>query len=202
MQKYGEKQHKLKKITHIERTIFIGNMMCNCCIRVIKIDLEAIGVEVLEIKTGQAKLKYRKTKKIEGLIKRTLEDSGFTIIKNQDKKLVEDIKLAVIQMVHYTTYNAMVRNSDFLVGKFNKSYQHLSTLFSKYQGITLEKYIILQRIDKVKALIFEEEMSLSEIAFTTGYSSVQYLSSQFKAVSGISVTEFKKDPLKHMSVKS
>ncbi len=202
MQKYGEKQHKLKKITHIERTIFIGNMMCNCCIRVIKIDLEAIGVEVLEIKTGQAKLKYRKTKKIEGLIKRTLEDSGFTIIKNQDKKLVEDIKLAVIQMVHYTTYNAMVRNSDFLVGKFNKSYQHLSTLFSKHQGVTLEKYIILQRIDKVKALIFEEEMSLSEIAFTTGYSSVQYLSSQFKAVSGISVTEFKKDPLKHMSAKS
>ena len=172
-------------------------MICDCCVRVVKMDLEAIGIEVLEIKAGQAKIKYKPSDIGEKDIEDKLAESGFSIIKNNDKKLVEEIKQAVFHMVHYSTYNAMVRNSDFLVGKFNKSYQHLSTLFSKHEGITLEKHIINQRIEKVKALIFEEEMSLSEIAFITGYSSVQYLSTQFKSITGISVTEFKKDPLKN-----
>lgn len=197
LQKKSEKKYNLKKKIYIEQTIQIGNMICDCCVRVVKMDLEAIGVEVLEIKAGQARIKYLVSKLSEKQIEEALIESGFTIIKNQDKKLVEEIKLAVFQMVHYSTYNAMVRNSDFLVGKFNKSYQHLSTLFSKHEGITLEKYIIQQRIEKVKALIYEDELSLSEIAFITGYSSVQYLSTQFKSICGISVTEFKKDPLKN-----
>jgi YesN/AraC family two-component response regulator len=159
-------------------------------------DLEAIGVEVVEVKLGQVILNYSSDSITEQKIEKTLIESGFTIIKNQDSKLVEDIKQAVIQLVHYSTYNAMVRNSDFLVGKFNKSYQHLSSLFSKHEGITLEKYIINQRIIKVKSLIHEGELTLSEIAYITGYSSVQYLSTQFKSICGISVSEFKKEPFK------
>jgi len=124
--------------------------MGHCCLRIVKIDLEAIDVEVVDIKIGEATLNYLPSEEMDDLIEKTLEDSGFTIIKNLDKKLVEDIKSAVIQMVHHTTFNAMIRNSDFLVGKFNKSYQYMSTLFSKHQGITLEKFIIKQRIEKVK----------------------------------------------------
>jgi AraC-like DNA-binding protein len=90
----------------------------------------------------------------------------------------------------------MVRNSDFIVGKFNLSYQHLSTVFSHHEGITLEKYIILQRIEKVKELIQLEELTLSEIAYMMGYSSVQYLSTQFKNITGYSVTEYKALPEK------
>jgi AraC-like DNA-binding protein len=89
----------------------------------------------------------------------------------------------------------MIRNSDYLVGKFRKSYQYLSSLFSEKEGITLEKYIILQRIEKAKSLILEGELTLSEIAFMIGYSSVQYLSTQFKSITGVSVTEFKQNPL-------
>lgn len=174
-------------------------MINQCCIRVVKIDLEALGVKVIEIKIGEVVIEHQESEELKQLIEDKLEESGFKIIKNQDKKLVEKIRLAVFDMVHNTTFNAMVRNSDFLVGKFNKSYQHLSTLFSRHEGITLEKFIINQRIEKVKALIFEGEMSLSEIAFITGYSSVQYLSTQFKTISGISVTEFKTDPIKYMS---
>jgi AraC-like DNA-binding protein len=91
----------------------------------------------------------------------------------------------------------MVRNSDFLVEKFNLSYQYISTLFSKQQSITLKKYIILQKIEKVKELIQYGEHTLSEIAYMMGYSNVQYLSTQFKNVTGISVSEFKKDPWKY-----
>lgn len=173
-------------------------MISHCCARIVKIDLEAIGVEVLEVKLGFARISYDADIISEKLIEETLIKSGFTIIKNQDNKLVEEIKQAVIHLVHYSTYNAMIRNSDFLVGKFNKSYQHLSSLFSKHEGITLEKYIINQRIEKVKALIYEEELTLSEIAYITGYSSVQYLSSQFKSICGVSVTEFKKNPFLYL----
>jgi AraC family transcriptional regulator len=174
-------------------------MTSHCCVRVVKMDLEAIGVKVVDIRIGEVVVEHQESEELKKLIETTLEDSGFRIIKNQDKKLVEKIKMAVIDMVHNTTYNAMVRNSDFLVGKFNKSYQHLSSIFSKHEGITLEKFIINKRIEKVKSMIFEGEMSLSEIAFITGYSSVQYLSTHFKSISGISVTEFKTDPIKYMS---
>ena len=91
----------------------------------------------------------------------------------------------------------MVRNSDYLVERFAVSYQYLSGLFSKHQGITLEKYIILHKIEKVKELVMEDELTLSEIAFMMGYSSSQYLSTQFKSIAGVSITAFKKDPVKY-----
>jgi len=94
-------------------------------------------------------------------------------------------------MVQNTTYNAMIRNSDYLVERFGLSYPYLSALFSKHEGTTLEKFIISLKIEKVKELIEEEDLTLSEIAYMMGYSSVQYLSTQFRAVTGVSVTDFK-----------
>ncbi len=125
-------------------------------------------------------------------IEKALKRNGFSLLTNKNDILVEDIRRTIIDLVHHTTYNAMVRNSDYLVGKFGKTYPYLSSLFSKYEGITLEKYIILQKIEKVKSLIKDNELTLSEIAFMMGYSSVQYLSTQFKTITGISVSEFKK----------
>ncbi len=137
-------------------------------------------------------------KKVNGQkIREVLHNNGFQWIVDNDKKLVEDIKRAVVDMVHYTTYNAMIRNSDYLIGKFGKTYQYLSSVFSDKEGITLEKYIIFNRIEKVKSLIQEGELTLSEIAFMMGYSSVQYLSTQFKNIAGVSVTDFKKDPVRY-----
>lgn len=105
--------------------------------------------------------------------------------------LVEQIKKAVIDLVYNTTFNAMVRNSDYLVERFNKSYPYLSTLFLKHENTSLEKITIQCKIEKAKELIKYDEFTLSEIAFMMGYSSAQYLSTQFKAVTGISVTEYK-----------
>ena len=100
----------------------------------------------------------------------------------------------MIDLVHNTTYNAMVRNSDYLVERFGMSYPYISSIFSKHENITLEKFIISIKIEKVKELIEYGDLTLSEIAYMMGYSSVQYLSTQFKSVTGISVTEYKTAP--------
>ena len=123
-----------------------------------------------------------------------LEGYGFEILRDKEKMLVEQIKQAVIELVHHSTYNAMVRNSDYLVERFGMSYPYISSLFSKHEGTTLEKFTILHKIEKVRELIEYGELTLSEIAYMMGYSSVQYLSTQFKSITGISVTEYRVTP--------
>jgi len=169
-------------------------MICDCCTRVVEMELNNLHITVNSINLGEVNISFDPDKiSIDG-IEAMLNNNGFSLLIDKDSILIEDIKRAIIDLVHHTTYNAMVRNSDYIVGKFGKTYPYLSSLFSKYEGITLEKYIILQKTEKVKALIQEDEVTLSEIAFIMGYSSVQYLSTQFKSVTGISVSEFKKSP--------
>ncbi len=180
------------------RSLQINNMICDCCVKLLHLLLEKDGVEVVAAKAGELRIAYDNRQVSFYDIEKIINKNGFYIIKEKEKELINHLKIAVIELVHYTTFNAMVRNSDFLVEKFCKSYQYLSALFSKHEGITLEKYIILQKIEKVKQLLFEEDLSLSEIAYMMGYSSVQYLSTQFKNVAGVSVTEFKKKPIKYM----
>jgi AraC-like DNA-binding protein len=181
----------------ITETIFLKNMSCNCCIRLIKQELKNINVDVKDIQLGEITISYDEGKVEYSDIHHLLEENGFEIIRDREKQIVEQIKKAVMDLVHHSTFNSMVRNSDFLVEKFNMSYQHLSTLFSKHEKITLEKYIILHKIEKVKELIQAEDITLSEIAYMMAYSSVQYLSTQFKSVAGVSVSEFKKNPAKY-----
>ncbi len=121
-----------------------------------------------------------------------LERYGFEIIPDKDQLLVEQIKQAVIELIHYmNNMNSVVRKSEYLVEKLGKSYSYLSRIFSNYEPITLEKYIILQKIERIKELIDQDELTLSEISYLMDYSSVQYLSNQFKKITGFSVTEYK-----------
>ncbi len=172
--------------------ITVGNMLCECCTRLLTLLLKEIEVEIIKANQGELKIAYDNQKISLEEIEEAIIDNGFTIVKEKEKQLYVKLKAAVIELVHYTTFNAMVRNSDFLVEKFNKSYQYLSAVFSKYEGETLEKFIIRQKIEKVKLLLTEEQLSLSEIAYMMGYSSVQYLSTQFKNVTGVTVSQFKK----------
>lgn len=191
----AKKEKGKSKLT--EKNFMLKNMICSCCSRLIRILMEQKGVEVKSINMGEVTLVWDADNTSEKQITGILQQNGFEIVKNNETRLTEHIKQAVIDLVHHSTFNSMVRNSDFLVGKFNLSYQHLSYLFSKHEGITLEKFIIQQKIEKVKELIFSEDLTLSEIAYMMGYSSVQYLSAQFRNVTGISVSDFKKDPVKY-----
>lgn len=175
--------------------IFIRNMMCSSCIRVVKEDLTKLGITVLDVKLGEAIVIYDPEKISRSQIDEVLQELGMGLLSNKDEILVEQIKQTVIELVHYmNNVDSIVRKSEYLVEKMGRSYQTLSKLFSKVEPITLEKYIILQKIERVKELAMEDKISLSEIAWMMDYSSPHHLSNQFKIITGISLSDFKKDP--------
>jgi AraC-like DNA-binding protein len=114
------------------------------------------------------------------------------LLTSNDELIVEDIKHAVVDLIHrMNNVNSIVQKSDYLVEKLGMSYQKLSRLFSRQEGITLEKYIIQNKISRIKELLNQGEFSLSEIAYMMDYSSVHYLSKQFKDITGETVSLYK-----------
>jgi AraC family transcriptional regulator len=185
----------MKKTSELPaRTIHVKNMTSTCCIHLLRKELSVEGIVIHDIKLGLLILSIDQKKITWKKIESVLEGYGFEIIQDKETLLVEQIKQAVVDLVHNSTYNAMVRNSDYLVERFGMSYPYISSLFSKHESTTLEKFTILHKIEKVKELIEYGELTLSEIAYMMGYSSVQYLSTQFKSVTGISVTEYRVTP--------
>jgi AraC-like DNA-binding protein len=173
-------------------TIHIKNMICRCCIRVIREDLEKAGIGVQEISLGKATISYDEDHISTEDIRKVLRDTGTDLIETRDHRLVEDIKRAVIELIHHmNNVDSIVRKSEYLVEKTGLSYTYLSRIFSKHEHITLEKYVILNKIERIKELIDQDEFTLSEIAFMMDYSSVQYLSNQFKHMTGMTVSQYK-----------
>jgi AraC-like DNA-binding protein len=178
------------------RTINLKNMVCNCCIKIIQLELENVGVKVEKALLGEITIVYD-TKAIKySEIEEIIFENGFEVITDKDKILAEQIKIAVIELIHYAgNKSSIIRNSDYLVEKLGYSYQYLTSVFTSIENTTLEKFIILHKIEKVKELLEYGELSLSEIAYQMEYSSVQYLSTQFKNITGVSVTDYKRSGL-------
>ena len=176
-----------------QTTLYIKNMVSNSCIKLVKQELERTGfIDVIQVTLGEAVIRYDAQvfdpKGIDAILKR----QGFELIDNTDQKLVQQIKSSIIQLIFYgSNTNSILRNSDYLSEKLGHPYQYLSKIFSAQTGSTLEKYIILIKTEKIKELISYEEITLSEIAYRMGYSSVQYLSNQFKQVTGFTVSDYK-----------
>lgn len=130
----------------------------------------------------------------------TIEDTfqnelGFELIKNVELQLVEQIKIAVLERIAYANnMNSLIRNSDYISEKVQTPYDKLSRIFSIHTGKTLEQYILAVKIERIKRLLIQNEFSVSEISYIMGYSSVQYLSRQFKKMVGKTVSEYRKDP--------
>lgn len=180
--------------THITETIHIRNMVCHCCKIFLKEKLEVSGFRVHEISLGRAKISYRKSPKTQKALDELLKKYGFGLIENKEDRLVSEIKIAVIELIHHlNNVNSIVRKSDYLVEKLGLSYPYLSKVFSEHEHETLEKYIIHQKIERIKHLLDEEDYSLSEIAYMMDYSSVQYLSNQFRKITGMTVSQYKSD---------
>jgi AraC-like DNA-binding protein len=130
-------------------------------------------------------------------LQKRLQEQGFDLIFDKEAALLEAIKVAVLEMIYYgNNLNSLIRNSDYLSDKLAHPYTYLSKLFSDKTRVTLEKYIILVKIERVKELLSYNEMTLSEISYQMGYSSVQYLSNQFKQITTFSVSEYKALPIK------
>lgn len=121
-----------------------------------------------------------------------LHNYGIEIIDDKEKILVEKIKIAVIELIHQlNNTNSIIQKSDYLIEKLGLPYKKISKVFSQNEPITLERFIILNKIEKIKRLIVEEEFNISEISYMMDYSSVHYLSNQFKKEVGMTITEFK-----------
>ena len=187
------------KITATSR-LLIKNMVCNRCIKVVKEELEKLGLDVRSIVLGEVVVDGIFENLPIGKIKAALEDNGFELIEDKKAKLIEQIKLAILELVRNDAdkFPADVKYSNLLTGKagyiiknIGMDYHYLSSLFSSVENITIEQYIILQKIERAKELLKYGELTLSEIAFKLGYSSVQHLSNQFKKVTGLTASQFK-----------
>ncbi|MBU0765879.1 MAG: AraC family transcriptional regulator [Bacteroidetes bacterium] len=168
-------------------------MVCSCCIRVIREEFAKAGIGIVRISLGIIEIEYDPKKMNLDIIAEILKSNGFGIVLDREKRIVENIKLAVIELIHYlNNVDSIVRKSEYLVEKLGMTYHHLSKVFSMNESITLEKYIILNKIERTKELIDSNDFTLSEIAYMMDYSSVQYLSNQFRKITGMSVSDYKK----------
>ncbi len=125
-------------------------------------------------------------------LKERLAQLGFELLDDNKKRVIEKITNVIVEHVHYKPLDDKHNFSEILSHALHKDYSYLSGLFSDVEGITIEKYIINQKIEKAKELLVYDELNLSEIAFRLGYSSVAHLSSQFKKVIGLAPSHFKK----------
>ncbi|HNV95870.1 MAG TPA: helix-turn-helix domain-containing protein [Bacteroidales bacterium] len=171
----------------------IKNMLCRCCIKQVESILLQNNYTIEYVHLGKISVSSHNFNEKE--LDKLLTNHGFGIIKDRDFILVEKIKQAVVELIHYSNnVDSIVRKSDYLVERLNMTYQQISKTFSKYNSITLERYILLNKMERVKELVLQNEFTLSEIAYMMDFSSVHHLSSTFKKITGVTVTEFKENP--------
>lgn len=167
-------------------------MVCDRCIMVVKQLFKDLDIEFHQIQLGQVELKKEPGAEQLEQIRSLLQQYGFELLDDKKSKIVEKIKTTIVSLIHGTEAEELnLKLSAILEEKLQTDYHYLSTLFSSVEGVTIERYTILQRIEKVKELLMYDEKSLSEIAYEMGYSSVQHLSQQFKKITGLTPSHFK-----------
>lgn len=167
-------------------------MVCNRCIMAVKQVFEKMKLQTLQITMGEVELKDPLTKNQENDLQENLNSLGFELLDDQKQKQIEKIKNLLIQKVQGGDLQEHFSITDFLTQKIHKDYSQLSKLYSSVEGFTIEQFFILQKIEKVKEWLIYNEINLSEIAWKLGYSSVAHLSAQFKKVTGLTPSAFKK----------
>jgi AraC-like DNA-binding protein len=173
--------------------LYIKNMVCNRCIKVVKDEFSKINLPIYDIELGKVSIRIQlSNEKIEE-IRKVLDENGFELIDDKKSQLIDRVKTLIIEKVHYTdNFMETVNSSEYLAKELGYDYSYLSKLFSSVEGLTIEKYIINQKIEKAKELLVYGELSLNEISYQLGYSSVQHLSNQFKKITGLTPSHFKK----------
>jgi YesN/AraC family two-component response regulator len=171
--------------------IYIKNMVCPRCVMAVKGILAGLCHDVIDVTLGKAVLLGELTEAQKVQLKHEMELVGFELLDDKNLQLIESIKRVVIKSVHYDNNESPVNISSLLSNELHMDYSKISKLFSEYAGMTIENFVILQKVERIKELITYNELSLSEIAYKMHYSSVAYLSSQFKKVTGLSPTQFR-----------
>ncbi|GBF20590.1 AraC family transcriptional regulator [Arenibacter sp. N53] len=175
------------------KTYWVKNMVCRRCLKVIKQELEEIDVAVLSVELG--KLTVRISTGIDNLIDsnitEVLHSNGFEIAKNEEEMIVENIKIALIELVGDLPFHIKEKTSEHLASELHRDYKLLSKIFSKNENTTIEKYLIKLKVERAKELIQLQQHTFSDIAYLLDYSSINHLSRQFKTITGLSMTDYK-----------
>jgi AraC family transcriptional regulator len=172
--------------------LHVKNMVCDRCVLSVKNQLESLDFVVKDITLGKVDVYPDPTKERLQDISSSLSLLGFELLDREKDQLVERIKNQVIEIVHYSNLNEITQSlTSIIAGRLKKDYAYLSRLFSDSEGLTIEKYIIHQKIEKVKELIEYGELNLNEISYEMGYSSSAHLSTQFKSITGITPSQYK-----------
>jgi len=172
--------------------LHIKNMVCDRCQMIVRQQLENLGFTVKQVALGSAEITPEPDEEQMQLIAAALKVPGFELINKEADKTVEAIKNAVIELVHHSDRSELsISFSDLIAKRVGKDYAHLSRLFSNAQDTTIERFIIEQKVEKIKELMEYGELNLNEIAYQMGYSSSAHLSTQFKSVTGLTPSQFK-----------
>lgn len=172
-------------------TLYIKNMVCDRCKMAVESVLRGMGLKPLSVELGVVTVAGDLTAAQRAGLSDALSGLGFSLLHDRRQQAVDRIKTAVIEFVRYRGTHASVNLSAFLAARIGSDYSALSKLFSESTGMTIERYFILQRVERVKELLFYGEKTLGDIARELDYSSTAYLSTQFKAVTGMTPTQFK-----------
>ena len=171
--------------------LYIKYMVSIRCKMIVKAELEKLGLLYGAVELGEVEIREPLSEKQREQIKAALLKSGLELMDDKKSILIEKIKNVIVELIHYSEELPKTNFSDFLSEKLHYDYTYLANLFSEVQGTTIQQYIILHKIERVKELLVYDELNLTEIAYKLHYSSVAHLSNQFKKITGLTPTHFK-----------
>ena len=166
--------------------LYIKYMVSLRCIMMVKEELNKLGLHYVIVELGTVEILEDITQEQHGLLKINLQKSGLELLDDKKSILIEKIKAVIIEMIHYADELPKVNYSDYISEKLHYDYTYLANVFSEVRGITIQQFIIIHKIEKVKELLLYDELNLTEISYKLHYSSVAHLSNQFKKVTGLS----------------
>ncbi|MBL0202302.1 MAG: helix-turn-helix transcriptional regulator [Chitinophagaceae bacterium] len=167
-------------------------MVSNRCKMAVKEELKKLGLHFIVVELGEVEIMEKITAEQRVLLQDGLVNSGLELMDDRRSVLIERIKNVIIEMVHHSDEEIRVNFSHYLSEKLNHDYTYLANLFSEVQGTTIEQFIIAHKIERIKELIIYGELNITEIAWKMNYSSVAHLSNQFKKMTGLTPSHFKK----------
>ncbi len=164
------------------------------CKTIIKTELERLGLHYSTVELGEADIEENITKEQYDQLNNALKKLGLELMDDKKSMLIEKIKNVIVELIHYSDNDEELKMnfSDYLSERLQYNYTYLANLFSEVQGTTIEHYIIYHKIERVKELLVYDELTLTQIAYKLNYSSVAHLSNQFKKVTGLTASHFKK----------
>ncbi len=171
--------------------LYIKYMVSLRCKMVVREELLNMGLNHISVELGVVEIVENITSEQHELLRLNLLKSGLELLDDKKSILIEKIKNVVIEMIHYSEELPKINYSDYISEKLHYDYTYLSNIFSEVKGITIQHFIIINKIEKVKELLLYDELDLTEISYRLNYSSVAHLSSQFKKVTGLSPSYFK-----------